>query len=328
MVRRAFAPDLQRLSFPVVTLRAAFHDDLTTDREAHFNLVILRRDCVGEFIRLLDELTARDPEPKLITSQSPAQPIVECGWDDLILDDSIVSLLKEDFESFFERRAWFEKHKIPFRRGYLLHGPPGNGKTSAIRAMMTARSLPAYTMHFYKRGTDDDHLDHMFREAARNAPVLVLLEDIDRAFPRTGQSGCKISLQQLLNSLDGVATGEGTITVATANEPTALDPAILRRPGRFDRVVCFANPSSELRRRYFVHIDPVFDSEELDAVIGGSDGFSFAQLRETHIMAGQSAFGQNRDILCSDLLESVRALRGAVSTSKLKSAAGFAPALG
>ncbi len=148
---------------------------------------------------------------------------------DLILDSSIVSLLKDDFDLFFERKAWFSKRRLPFRRGYLLHGPPGNGKTSVIRAMMTARCLPAYTVHLFKSDVEDDQFEQMFIQASRNAPSLVLVEDIDRAFPRAGHSSTKISLQQLLNCLDGVATGEGIITVATANEPTALDPAILDR---------------------------------------------------------------------------------------------------
>jgi chaperone BCS1 len=52
-------------------------------------------------------------------------------------------MLKDDFESFFKREAWFRSNKLPFRRGYLLHGPPGNGKSTAVRAMMTSRGLTA-----------------------------------------------------------------------------------------------------------------------------------------------------------------------------------------
>ena len=53
-----------------------------------------------------------------------------------------------------------------------------------------------------------------------------------------------------INCLDGVATGEEIVVIATANEPTALGPAILRRPGRFDRIVNFSNPSGALREVY------------------------------------------------------------------------------
>jgi ATP-dependent 26S proteasome regulatory subunit len=145
---------------------------------------------------------------------------------------------------------------------------------------------------------------------------MVLLEDIDRAFPRTGQSRTKVSLQQLLNCLDGVATGEGIVTVATANEPTILDPAVLKRPGRFDRVVHFPNPSSVLRREYFVRMHNQFAPADLDAVVSDSDEFSFAQLREAYIMAGQLAFEGHREISVDDLSFGVRSLR---ETSQLAS---------
>src|ERR1700736_5179771 len=114
--------------------------------------------------------------------------------------------------------------------------------------MLTSRGLTAYTIRFFQPRVDDNDLDQLFARAAANAPSMVLLEDIDRAFPRTGQSKTEISLQQLLDCLDGVGSEEGIIVVATANEPNCLDPAILRRPGRFDRVVGFPDPTAELRQ--------------------------------------------------------------------------------
>src|SRR5439155_24452893 len=74
-----------------------------------------------------------------------------------------------------------------------------------------------------------------------------------RAFPteRKRTRERTVSFQSLLNCLDGVGTQDGVIVVATANDPNCLDPAILKRPGRFDRVVHFRNPDAELRRQYF-----------------------------------------------------------------------------
>ena len=70
---------------------------------------------------------------------------------------------------------------------------------------------------------------------------MVILEDLDRAFPKTGEKKSPIGLHTLLNCLDGLESQEGVITLATANEPTALDKVILKRPGRFDRVILFDN---------------------------------------------------------------------------------------
>ena len=232
-----------------------------------------------------------------------------------MLDSSITSLLKDDFGSFFEREPWFRKMRLPFRRGYLLHGPPGNGKSTAIRAMLTSAGLTAYTLRLFDSRTEDADIDRVFERAVSHAPAMILLEDLDRAFPRAGESRSKVSLQQLLNCLDGVATGEGIVTVATANEPTILDPAILRRPGRFDRVVHFPNPSSALRHEYFCRMHDKFVAANLDSVVSDSEGFSFAQLREAYIMAGQPAFEANREILVKDLSSGVRSLRETLQLS-------------
>jgi SpoVK/Ycf46/Vps4 family AAA+-type ATPase len=191
--------------------------------------------------------------------------------------------------------------------------------------MMTSRGLTAYTLRFFDGRTDDDDLDSLFEKAAKNSPAMIVLEDIDRVFPRNGHSGTKISLQQLLNCLDGLTTGDGIILAATANQPVNLDPAILRRPGRFDRVMCFPNPTSELRRKYFSQMHSSFDEEKLDTAVEETEGFSFAQLREAYIMAGQAAFLENREIAADDLLDGIWSLRRTILFGSLNSSsAGFA----
>jgi ATP-dependent 26S proteasome regulatory subunit len=152
------------------------------------------------------------------------------------------------------------------------------------------------------------------------------LEDIDRAFPKQQSSGarCAISQQQLLNCLDGIATQDGVVVVATANEPTALDPAILRRPGRFDRVVLFSNPTAELRLQYLRKLNSQLKETELRAAIDLSEGFSFAQLREAYILAGQMAYEREGEIEPDDILSAVRALRSGYTLVKhRRDAAGF-----
>jgi ATP-dependent 26S proteasome regulatory subunit len=206
----------------------------------------------------------------------------------------------------------------------LLHGPPGNGKSTAVRAMMTSRGLTAYTTRFFDPKIDDSDLDHLFELAVKNRPSMILLEDLDRAFPKTGETKSQISMQQLLNNLDGVGTGEGIVVVATANEPTILDPAILRRPGRFDRVVHFPNPCAELRQQYLQQLNPGLPARHLKLSVEQSDGLSFAQLREVHVIAGQRAFERKGEIAEGDLLLAIRALRQSnLTASRNGTAAGF-----
>jgi ATP-dependent 26S proteasome regulatory subunit len=99
--------------------------------------------------------------------------------------------------------------------------------------------------------------------------------------------------------------------VATANDPTALDRAVLRRPGRFDRTVPFRPPTADLRREYLRRLSGgSFDEQTLSKAVNETDGFSFAQLREGYILAGQFAFERGDEaIRAGDLLEGIRILR-------------------
>jgi len=93
--------------------------------------------------------------------------------------------------------------------------------------------------------------------------------------------------------------------VATANDPTCLDPAILKRPGRFDRVVQFRNPDADLRRQYYRGLSPILAGEQFEIVIEKTEGFSFAQLRETYIMGAQSAFEHGSEVGVADVIEAI-----------------------
>jgi DNA polymerase III delta prime subunit len=314
----------QEFEFGIVAINVSYHSGPGSDLESTSRLIVAQREYASEVMRLLEELDRRDNKPRLHVVGSSNNRIVSCQWDDLVLDHKIRSLLKDDFESFFEREAWFRENKLPFRRGYLLHGPPGNGKSTAVRAMMTSRGLTAYTTRLFDSQVDDSDLDHLFELAVKNRPSMVLLEDLDRAFPKTGVTKSRVSLQQLLNNLDGVGTGEGVIVVATANEPTILDPAILRRPGRFDRVVHFPNPSRELRHQYLQQLNPGLPARQLKLSVEESEGLSFAQLREVHIIAGQRAFERKGEIGEGDLLLAIHALRQSnLTASRSGNAAGF-----
>ena len=310
--------------FSVIALRVAYHYGSGNDYETIARLIIARRENANDAVRLLEDLDRPDKTPRLHVVGSSARPVISCNWDDIVLDHKVRSLLKDDFESFFERQAWFHENKLVFRRGYLLHGPPGNGKSTAVRAMLSSKALTAHTMRFFDADSGDSDLDHLFELAVENRPSMVLLEDLDRAFPKTGETKSKISLQQLLNNLDGVNSGEGIVVVATANEPEILDKAILRRPGRFDRVVHFPNPYAALRQQYLQQLNPKLPSRHLKLCVEQSDGLSFAQLREVHIIAGQRAFERKGEIGEGNLLLAVRALRQSnLTASRNGTAAGF-----
>ena len=312
------------LSQPVVL--AGIPVTAAENPEGVCDCVIVKREVAPEFLQLMRRLTACEHESRLCVYGDGTRNVRISGWDDLVLGESVVNLVRKDFESFLNREEWFRSNHLPFRRGYLLHGPPGNGKTSLIRTMLNASGLSAYTIRLFQEHTDDAYLEKMFRCAANFAPSVVVIEDIDRAFPRTPAPGvrCNVSLQQLLNCLDGIDSQDGVIVVATANDPTVLDAAILRRPGRFDRVVAVPAPDRQLRLRYFRKFNPHLDDEALFRAAKDSDGFSFAQLKEAYILAGQKAFERNAPVTEDDLLEGIRVLRGGMAlVSDHKRKVGF-----
>jgi hypothetical protein len=246
-------------------------------------------------------------------------------WDTLVLDPTVSRLVRRDFELFFEREEWFRKHNLPYRRGYLLYGNPGNGKTAVIRVMAAHPHIRPYALDLSDGDNRSSQLVALFEHAARNTPALVILEDLDRAFPTEGKRTRErsVSFQALLNCLDGVATKDGVITVATANTPECLDPALIKRPGRFDRVVRFRNPDANLRRQYYLRLNPILTGDEFEIAIDKTNGFSFAHLRETYITGAQSAFEEARDVTVADIVEAIDLQVG--GAHELKTASGAAP---
>ena len=247
-------------------------------------------------------------------------------WDVVVLDSTTRRMVRTDFELFFQREEWFRQHNLPYRRGYLFWGPPGNGKSATIRVMAAHPFIQPYTLDLSDTEEKSASVLHLFEKAATNAPALVILEDLDRAFPTEGKRTRErtVSFQTLLNCLDGVGSQDGIIVVATANDPTCLDPAILKRPGRFDRVVQFRNPEAHLRREYYKRLSPVLTGEQFESVITRTEGFSFAQLRETYIMGAQSAFEHGREIGVGDVIEAIELqAAGAQDLKTSVAASGF-----
>ncbi|ETW78832.1 AAA ATPase [Heterobasidion irregulare TC 32-1] len=176
----------------------------------------------------------------------------------IVLEPAVKEMLLADCKDFLRSEDWYAERGIPFRRGYLLHGVPGSGKTSLIHSMAGELGLDIYVVSLSSKGMSDNTLTTLMGNVPSRC--ILLLEDLDAAFTRsvsrdstsTGapaataktatetNDGSTLSLSGLLNSLDGVAAAEGRLLFATTNHIERLDPA-LSRPGRMDVWVNFKN---------------------------------------------------------------------------------------
>ncbi|CCM04217.1 uncharacterized protein FIBRA_06384 [Fibroporia radiculosa] len=172
----------------------------------------------------------------------------------VVLAESVAERIEQDVTEFLQRRQWYEDRGIPYRRGYLLHGPPGSGKSSFIQALAGALSYDICLLNLSERGLADDKLIHLLSNTPERS--FVLIEDVDAAFNKRVQTTAdgyqsSVTFSGFLNALDGVASGEERIIFMTTNHPEKLDPALIR-PGRVDLAVLLGDATPEQARRLFV----------------------------------------------------------------------------
>jgi SpoVK/Ycf46/Vps4 family AAA+-type ATPase len=161
----------------------------------------------------------------------PSRPM-----DSVFLDPDLKKDILSDATRFSTGAQWYRERSLPHRRGYLLDGPPGTGKSSTIHALASELRCPLYIIN--PNNLSDDSIAEAFQLAGRG---IIVLEDVDRIKVAISEERVEspplnsgLSLSGFLNAIDGVAASEGRILIMTSNRPDILDPAFIR-PGRIDR---------------------------------------------------------------------------------------------
>lgn len=158
----------------------------------------------------------------------------------VVLDEGVKEGIVADVNDFLGRQQWYVDRGIPYRRGYLLYGPPGSGKSSFIQALAGELDFGVAMINLSEMGMTDDKLAYLLTKLPKRS--ILLLEDADAAFVNRrqrdsdGYSGASVTFSGLLNALDGLAAGEERIAFLTTNHIDRLDPALIR-PGRVDLMV-------------------------------------------------------------------------------------------
>ncbi|KAG4070870.1 hypothetical protein HA402_011096 [Bradysia odoriphaga] len=168
----------------------------------------------------------------------------------IVLCKGVVQSIRKDVEDFLECRQWYKERGIPYRRGYLLYGPPGCGKTSFVKGIAGQIGYNIYELPLSSPSLTDEQLNNFMKSFEPKS--ILLFEDIDSTFSariqdeeRAGEHDAqlgKLSIREaksgvtfsgLLNAIDGVASEEDYIIFMTTNHLKRLDPALIR-PGRID----------------------------------------------------------------------------------------------
>jgi len=199
--------------------------------------------------------------------------------DELIrFPDSVFDRVIDEITTFWDRGDVFEKYGLIHKRGLLLYGKQGGGKSCLVQlisedvikrgGIVLKFTAPMWTSTMLKA----------IREIQPNTPIVVLMEDIDAIIAEYCES-------DVLNILDGVDRVDKSVFVATTNYPERLPQRLINRPSRFDKRFEIGYPNESSRRIFFEHL---FSKEkkgswDIDKWVEATDKMSFAHLKELFV---------------------------------------------
>lgn len=201
----------------------------------------------------------------------------ECSvnYNDVFLEESLKNEIINSIDSFFKGDL-YQKYNIPRKRGILLYGKPGNGKTTLLKAITNMMDCVVVYWQINEE-TNSTCISQTFDLCRNLSNVLLVIEDIDSIPERTRST--------FLNYLDGGSfNAKGIFVIGTTNFPEKIDPALMNRAGRFDRAYEIKCPSEDMRYKYLMKlgIGEILEADEITYVNKKIDGFSMSMLNEVY----------------------------------------------
>jgi SpoVK/Ycf46/Vps4 family AAA+-type ATPase len=203
-------------------------------------------------------------------------------FDEIIqLDDSASDSIIKEIEDFWNKEELFRKFNYLWKRGILMHGPPGSGKTSTlqliVKKLIERGGIALYCIapEYAAKGLQ------LIRSIEPDRPVIVILEDIDSIIDDHGET-------DVLSLLDGELQVDNVVFIATTNYPENLDGRLKNRPSRFDIVRYVGMPSDKAREQYIKHVlaksGVELEEKEMNHWINKTAGMSVAHIKELIIL--------------------------------------------
>jgi hypothetical protein len=196
-----------------------------------------------------------------------------------------ISNILDDLKKFWSRAETYKKYKLMHKRGILLYGDPGCGKSGILQLCMKyiIEKFEGLVINIKDDESVRGYIDLIenMREVEPERPLVVIIEDIDAI----ADEGSYVT-SQLLNMLDGIKQIENVTYIATTNYPEKLEERITNRPSRFDRRYYVSPPDKDVRLSYLKNkaqsVDPIPEID-YDKWTNDTDGMSISHLKELFI---------------------------------------------
>lgn len=278
-------------------------------------------DVLRRFARALDDFSDR-PLKRCLRYASGWENAPEMDeelgkvtWDDLVFKEELLQSVREAVESFFVHKSAMQSFGFAWKRGILLVGPPGTGKTMVCKAAAASlENLPFLYVRDLRERASKDSIRSIFQRARKLSPCILVMEDMDSLINDQNRA-------VFLNEMDGFQSNDGILIIASSNHPEKIDEALLKRPSRFDRVFHIGLPELSERREFCRRLltrdtlaeklAPGFDVEKLcSEVAQKTDGFTPAYLKEAFVAAAISRAQAGATVLDDEFAAAVLAQLG------------------
>lgn len=224
-------------------------------------------------------------------------PIPDIDFDDVVLPEDTKKKIKMGALDFFSKKEIYNKAGIDFKRGLIMTGVPGTGKTMLAKVLLAnTESTFIWVNSDTVSGASD--IKRLFTQAKELSPVIMVLEDMDDALE---SQSVRDALKTNLDGLSGL--NEGIVTIICTNHPDRL-PMSLLRPGRFDEVIILNLPDESARLKIMDKISVPMDIENKDDILkdlaSKTKGFTPAQLKEVLIYSLLLSADAGREMIIAD----------------------------
>ncbi|KAM3420418.1 hypothetical protein BST61_g3692 [Cercospora zeina] len=303
-----------RVAFDVV--RAQWYTHYAYSRREKINFILSPRDSIDEqshcakadaLITAAGKWTAQLHDEVYVFDQSHWAKdkslwaaVQASSWEDVILDPAMKANIIKDVEGFFDSRSIYEQYNVPWKRGLILHGTPGCGKTISIKALMNSLQgkdvVSLYVKTLKNCQGEEYSIRTIFDMARKMAPCMLIFEDLDSLVNDKIRS-------YFLNEVDGLERNDGILMIGSTNHLERLDPGISKRPSRFDRKYHYKLPAESgriaycnyWRKKLEKNSNIAFHDDIAVTFAQLTDGFSFAYLKELFVQTLLTIVGGRAD---------------------------------